>query len=461
MSDGQAPGNAPLNHNVKLILLYGLTLMASMSLYSGTQLSAYIYLITESNTKVGFVTGVRGVFTVLLAYPSGAAADKYGRVPVLRAAGVVALCAAAYMAFCVAWVRPNCSEHVMFMALCGCGALWGLFVGGHQSPLEAIFADSIASGDRSKLYSWRQALVTVGNASGPVVAIFVFWQTGNKWELPGLSLVMLIGLGCIVVPWTCLMMLSQTETLGEASEALTVPKTDGNEQAAPAGSSIPALVASSDLLTSLASGMTINFFPLFFWHQMHLSPIAVNGIFVAGPVGVAIAALLVQKLSKRIGRIEATLCVKFVGITLLAVITVLSDNHELAPLVVGLYLARTWLMNAPRGLTKSVLNDYTTKAQRGRWNALESVNRFSWAGSAALGGVLVDQVGWKATFAATCVLQALGTSLLFPLIPLVHRERAQREGKDDESRYSPLKEDLEAEHEQLEAPVDPRPCMRP
>lgn len=39
-----------------------------------------------------------------------------------------------------------------------------------------------------------------------------------------------------------------------------------------------------------------------------------------------------------------------------------------------------------QGLTKSVLNDYVSKANRAKWNSLESINVFSWSGSAALGG---------------------------------------------------------------------------
>ena len=63
-------------------------------------------------------------------------------------------------------------------------------------------------------------------------------------------------------------------------------------------------------------------------------------------------------------------------------------TRRVAAVVIPLYLVRTWLMNCTAGLTKSVLNDYVPKRHRAKWNSLESLNVFSWSGSAALGGLL-------------------------------------------------------------------------
>ena len=52
---------------------------------------------------------------------------------------------------------------------------------------------------------------------------------------------------------------------------------------------------------------------------------------------------------------------KLSGVGLLLV---LAFWHGPAPLVVPVYLLRTWLMNAPQALTKSVLNDYVPKRHR-------------------------------------------------------------------------------------------------
>ena len=107
-----------------------------------------------------------------------------------------------------------------------------MHAGLHSAPLEALFADSIASGQRSLLYvrrsslrtpPWpsmafhrpstdlpcpsmpfhalpcpstqvrRSSLRTLGNALGPILSIFVFAQQ-DEWTLGQLRLVMLVGL---------------------------------------------------------------------------------------------------------------------------------------------------------------------------------------------------------------------------------------------------------------------------
>ena len=52
-----------------------------------------------------------------------------------------------------------------------------------------------------------------------------------------------------------------------------------------------------------------------------------------------------------------------------------------------------------------MLNDYVAKRHRAKWNALESVNLFSWSGSSMLGGYLIRSYGFNATFLITAVLQ--------------------------------------------------------
>ena len=120
--------------------------------------------------------------------------------------------------------------------------------------------------------------------------------------------------------------------------------------------------------------------------------------------------------------------------------------------VTVMYLFRTWLMNCCSGLTKAVLNDYVvrgavsssarhipsphhpnhttrqSKKHRAKWNSLESINIFSWSGSAALGGYLIDTVGYRYTFLATASLQALSALMLVPLVEIVHKEKGAKVG---------------------------------
>ena len=98
------------------------------------------------------------------------------------------------------------------------------------------------------------------------------------------------------------------------------------------------------------------------------------------------------------------------------------------PLIIVLYLLRTWLANCCSGLTRSILNDYVRKEERARWNAAESINRFGWSGSAALGGFLLHHYGWRLTFAGTASLQAVATVPIWLLLRVIPPDRRAGEG---------------------------------
>ena len=179
----------------------------------------------------------------------------------------------------------------------------------------------------------------------------------------------------------------------------------------------------------LGSGMTIKFFALFFWRGLALGPATVSAVYIAGPLGVSACAILAQRASLLLGRLQVTLLCKFVGVGLLVLIGRLDLHTPHASLyILPIYLTRTWLMNCTAGLTKSVLNDYVPKKSRGKWNALESLNVFSWSGSALLGGLLIDRFGYQTTFLLTATLQGISALCLLPLLALVHAERDARGG---------------------------------
>jgi hypothetical protein len=477
-----------LNTNVKLTLGYTFLFALTNSLMSNNPLAAFILLIArdapgvprsstnssmaaDDNLAVGVATGVQGVVNLLVALPAGVLADRIGRQRVLRAAAVVGVLVSAYWAFCFLWIRHRYSDTVLYYCLMGATASLGLLMGIASSPLDAIFADSIESGTRSRLFAYRSSLRTAGGAVGPAVSLVVFLTMGDVWQERELIVTIIAGVGCLLFPCSLLLLFRDRQTLGAESEGLhvtaasaaTAPLPSGADaadaaDAAGAGSATTAapsalteaqqqaarfasrrvcgcltpsgiapLVALSDFLVMLGSGMTIKFFALFFWRGLALGPAVVSAVYVAGPLGISVASLAAQRLSLVLGRLQVTLLCKVVGISLLVVIGRL-DLHVpgAAAYVLPLYLVRTWLMNCCAGLTKSVLNDYVIKKNRAKWNALESLNTFSWSGSALLGGLLIDRFGYQVTFLITAALQASSAACLLPLLLLVQAEKGAR-----------------------------------
>lgn len=66
--------------------------------------------------------------------------------------------------------------------------------------------------------------------------------------------------------------------------------------------------------------------------------------------------------------------------------------------------------------------DVVPKRDRGKWSALENVTSFTWTGSAALGGWLIDAYGYGFSFKITALIYVAGTATLGLLVPLTWGE---------------------------------------
>ena len=80
-------------------------------------------------------------------------------------------------------------------------------------------------------------------------------------------------------------------------------------------------------------------------------------------------------------------------------------------------MIRTASMNSSRPLAKSAVMDMIPAAERVRWSALESFNQAGWAGSAVLGGYLMDTYGVQVNFGLTIFIQTLS---LLPILCIAH-----------------------------------------
>eukprot|EP00606_Chrysophyceae_sp_TOSAG23-5_P001595 GSChrysophyteH2.ASY1.ANO1.163.1 assembled CDS len=322
------------------------------------------------------------------------------------------------------------------------GAFWAL----SNPTMDALLADSVEPGTRSRVYTLKVMVLQIASAVGPLLSIFLFLYLGNEWDMDTCRTVMCVGLALFVLPVTLLLLIFPSSFDNYQSNIVDVPieadtgissvTVDADkiiDSAAVEVESlycsysccsnlllVPAMIAGSDVITGLASGMTVKFFPIFFLFVLDLKPIEVQIIYLLTPFAIAFNAPILQEFSKKHGRIAVTCIVKSLGVFLLLLLAFLTlettNNKETLPHEI-VYLVRTALMNSTKPLTKSVLMDFVPKSQRGRWQSLESVNAATWSGSAVVGGYLIDRYGFAGIFAATAVLQ--GVTIL-PLLRIRH-----------------------------------------
>uniref|UniRef100_A0A1D1ZV67 Major facilitator superfamily (MFS) profile domain-containing protein n=1 Tax=Auxenochlorella protothecoides TaxID=3075 RepID=A0A1D1ZV67_AUXPR len=427
----------PLNHNVKLTFWWSWFENLSASVRSGDALSAYIYLISRRTSTVGIIQGINGISQLAAAVPAGYLCDILRRDMVLRSGAVLGLLAAGTLATTMS-LAPT------IVNLAACAGLLGIYRGIHSVAMESIFADSVEAG-RSSLYTKKYIVTVLAAGSGQLLSFFVFLRLGNRWRMGDCRAVVEAGLLLMLAPLVLMLFFNDDLALDHASEAVTLPDasgaptsnaegcTDGPDPeldmerntvidpgseldfpllptpaAQPTSCCPPAvfvtlLLTLSDLLSGLASGMTVKFFAIFFLEQCRLRPATVAAVAAAAPCGVAFAAAAAQRIAARVGRVEVSICTRLFDVGLLSSMAFISTAR--APAMLTVHLLRTALANSTRPLMRSVLMEVVPKQYRGKVNAFESITMFSWSGSAALGGVLIERLGFQATFLVTAAIK--------------------------------------------------------
>ena len=186
---------------------------------------------------------------------------------------------------------------------------------------------------------------------------------------------------------------------------------------------IPYISFGSGLISSLGSGMTVKFFPLFWKNAVGLTPVNTQFIYLAVPLVMMGFGTMNKPLARCLGRAQTITLFRVIGICNLYLLTWLVGRKVVNPLIViPVYLIRTGFMNAPYPLEESIVMDNVSSATRARWKSLDSIQQFGWCGSAALGGVLIDARGYEATFQLTAAIQLLATISFIPLFWIVPKK---------------------------------------
>lgn len=456
-----ATSQLPLSRNIPIVLAYTAFVFAGRSVWSQSVLSTFVFLLRNQNYRaVGLITAVMGLAQLATSFPSGFLADRYRRDSLLKTAAVVALFAMVATLYAV----YTSDYKSLVVAL----AIWGSYFGMANTATSALFADSIPTGLRSKYFTQRSLLVNLGFAVGPIVSLILFAVLGDHWGITDCAIVLAVGQAICLPAVVLLCFLSDDHVVPHEEQVDSVNDDDSNTHNHDDGAStltrdimtadynqpddenegptasisrtlpysyyrflrdrrIAVLIATADLISGLASGMSIRYFPIFFVENLNMGPVLVQVVYASTPVFLASCMKLAQIISTRFGRCRVSVTFKWTGILLMYALVIAYKQNFPRWLVCSIYIIRTAFINSTGALTRSVLMDHVPPSERGRWAALESLNMFSWSGSAALGGYLVGVIGMVPLFCTTAAFQLLAT---FPLIILSTEEKL--EGHDNE-----------------------------
>jgi MFS family permease len=375
----------------------------------GNVLTAFIFFIADESTEtLGYTSAAMGLAMSLVVFPAGFLSDKFRRDILLKIAFVVGF------AGLIITALANTITGIIVALV-----FWGVFQGLIRPSVESLFADSIQSGMRSQIYSWLHMVRQLSMAVGPFINIGLFYYLGDTWDLTVLKSVMYVGLTISAISLFPLLIMNDDKSMGEDSDTIYTEDEPENNGVKAASRFIPIVLITSNLIIGTGAGMTIKFFTTFFIEEYDLSPIPVNLILGVTFVFTGLSALLAQKNSMKKGRVKMIILVQSIATFCLFIIAFFPPIYLLAIL----YIVRGGLMNASQPLSRSILMDVVAKEHRGKVNSIEALAwGLFWNMSAALGGWLIGNHGYRITFLITASVYTVGTLILIPLISRVKSE---------------------------------------
>ena len=460
---------ARARRNIHVILAWSVLSSLGASITSGALLSLYITssLVSGTDESVGGVASAAGAAMLLAALPAGALTDRCGRRLAARAGAVAGVLAAAALAAALALGG--------LPLLYAASALGGAAAALSAAPVAALLADSLPAGGRTRVMTIQYVANLAASAGGPLGAMVVFLLCGNAYD--GGLIAIILHAGNAIAVAAAMLLLLLDDAGGGASESLLKQQSGGGgavnsiamaateadavaeselgAQLLPEGAgvagvgggvggggrnlghqtlrllgvtltvrAVPYVIFFSDLVLACGAGMTVQFFSLFFRDDLALSPAAVAGVFAAAPVAIAALSLLALPLNRLLGRALACVLLTACGTAALFALT----RAMPAPAAIVLYLVRTASMNASYPTQRAILMDVVAANTRGCWSALENLTAATWTGSAALGGMLLQQLGYSTLFVITGTIYVASLLMLLPLVPLTAGERVDGGG---------------------------------
>jgi MFS family permease len=453
--------------NVKKIFAVTWFAFASRSIWSQSALSIFVYLLKkDSPDRIGYMTAAMGVSQVFSSMVTGCVSDRWKRNNILRLSSFAGAAAVGLTTFSVMTTNY---EYLLF-SLC----LWGVMWGSSDTALPSLFSDSIPDDDTQQIYQKGSRIIKSANMIGPLIALGVFQYLGDEWTIMNCSIVIGVGLAFSLPVLLILCALSEiyfdegfyfdppeeillsddksfdkidpADPLSPQSSPCASPERDRGPTTVGdiSGASqdkrvcccftqnvvVPSLITISDVLSSVASGMSMRYFPVFLASTIGLSPVRVQGLHLLAPFGQAASSALAKSMASRFGPGCVSIVFHWTFVLFLLSMVHCVDIGMSTTVVVVLYVLHASLMNSTCSLSRSIMTSVLAEEEVYKWTVAESVQLLLWSGGAALGGVLVGKDGIEYCFYATSGLQLIASLPLLMLCCVMTSPSKENENSD-------------------------------
>ncbi|MFX1505437.1 MAG: MFS transporter [Promethearchaeota archaeon] len=402
----------------------------------------------QTNLILGNLFTIQGVGSTIFVIPSGIFADKYRRDLLIRISvifGLSAQLALIYATFLTG--TPNVALIILIFSEVLGGIGWGL----SGPAAQALIADSIEPGLRSKVFAKMFFANLIASAVGPFIAAGFTLIFGDTWDLTLLQNLIITAAIIAIVAYLAVIFASDEKALvprvkiQESLSSTTLPKQDvqiikGDPVVTLFGHSFtydvitPSILVISGIIIGFGAGATVAFFPILFARGdigYGLPPFLTYVIFGITSVITGLAALVAQRIIRLFGRIGSMFLTQGLAIICLLglmINLVLYQNQDIAYSIsvfflIFFYISRNALMNAAGPVSRSIVMDTVPSNSRAKWNSLETLAwGMFWSLSASIGGFIIDNFGFVYVFLFTASLYTIATLMI-----LIIRNRVPKE----------------------------------
>eukprot|EP00957_Ditylum_brightwellii_P124809 9513428-Ditylum_brightwellii.AAC.1 len=189
----------PVNRNVMLTLIISLLHGIADSLWNGTVLYAYLFIVFgQRNDYIGYMEALMGLSAVLFSFfPVGYLAEKWSKSGTIKIGAFMFVTGAALNTWLVEWVGiddltkdhggiptfDTSRSQQIFNYYLPLMAVWGFASSIINGPALELYTASIQQKDHPSYFFVYFATYRIASTIGPLVSIIIFSTMGNTWDL--------------------------------------------------------------------------------------------------------------------------------------------------------------------------------------------------------------------------------------------------------------------------------------
>lgn len=411
------------NRNVRLILIAGFfyAVAGSVFWFSPTWL---VYSLGGDNADLGRILGTATLLSIVASFISSIFADRYRRDVMIWIGALFSLTGLFGLSSSF-----TLDQLFLFQIITASG--FSMI----QPPIGSLFADSIPAYNRNRLFGTQFFLNTLSSASANMIPFILF--RGTEADLSSvdpdlLRLSLRIGLGFLLVAGLAIALVRDkysitVEEEGSVATKYRVEKSDSDvtksfrQHFAPTALPILTIALGSTVFIGFGAGITVPYFPRFFFDIYELDLSDLSLVFAGLTVLTAVWGKVTADLADRFGRIELIVVNQALAVVLLYI---LATYPPLGLALLTLYI-RNAVMNGTGPLNTAILMEYTPRQYRSMATAIFNIG---WSGLFGVGqiagGILVEATDFWVNFTITATLYLISTLMLWRI---KHYERKKKE----------------------------------